>query len=103
MNDTLVKSTIVETLVRNGALEAKALFKRVKKLHGNIDTRFFDRTLMTMELHGLVRVSQAGVFFADLNVFLHSSKHAEFRFNGDSAFVSAVRISPLRKSTMRSA
>ena len=51
-----MQSTIVETLVRNGALEAKALFKRVKKLHGNIDTRFFDRTLMIMELHGLVRV-----------------------------------------------
>lgn len=56
MNDTLVQSTIVETLVRNGALEAKALFKRVKKLHGDIDTRFFDRALMIMELHGLVRV-----------------------------------------------
>ena len=56
MNDTLVQSTIVETLVRNGALEAKVLFMRVKKLHGNIDARFFDRTLMTMELHGLLRV-----------------------------------------------
>ena len=56
MNDTLVQSTIVGTLVRNGALEAKALFKRVKKLHGNIDNRFFDRALMIMELRGLVRV-----------------------------------------------
>ncbi len=56
MNNTLVQSTIVETLGRNGALEAKSLFKHVKKLHGDIDARFFERTLMTMELRGLVRV-----------------------------------------------
>jgi len=56
LNDTLMTSTIVETLGRNGALEAKNLYKRVKKLHGDIDSRFFDRTLMTLELQGIVRV-----------------------------------------------
>jgi DNA-binding HxlR family transcriptional regulator len=56
VNDTLVTSTIVEALERDGALEIKSLFKQVKKLHSDIDNRFFDRTLMTMELHGLVRV-----------------------------------------------
>ena len=56
MNDTLLTSTIVETLGRNGTLEAKSLFKKVKKLHDDIDSRFFDKTLMTMELHGLIRV-----------------------------------------------
>jgi hypothetical protein len=56
LNDTLVTSTIVETLGRNGALEVKSLFKQVKKLHSEIDNRYFDRTLMTMELQGLIRV-----------------------------------------------
>lgn len=56
MNDNLITSTIVESLIRNGALDVKRLFKNVKKLHGNIDNRYFEKTLMTMELQGLIRV-----------------------------------------------
>ena len=56
MNDRLVASTIIETLDRDGALDAEDLFKSVQKLHGDLDMRFFDETLMVLEIQGLIRV-----------------------------------------------
>lgn len=56
MNDRLVITNIVETLGRNGALKMDDLFKSVKKLHGDVERRFFEETLMVLELQGIVRV-----------------------------------------------
>ena len=56
MNDRLIPSTIVEVLDRNGALEVGDLFKSVQKLHSELDRRFFDETLMGLEIQGLIRV-----------------------------------------------
>lgn len=56
MNDRLVTSTIVETLGRNGALNVEDLYKSVKKLHGDMEMRPFNETLMVLELQGLIRV-----------------------------------------------
>ena len=56
MNDRLVATTIVEALGRNGALGVEALYKRVKKIHGDVGGQFYNKTLMTMELQGLIRV-----------------------------------------------
>lgn len=56
VNDRLVPSTIVEVLDRNGALEVEDLFKSVQKLHSELDRRFFEETLMGLEIQGLIRV-----------------------------------------------
>ena len=56
MNDNLIIRSIIETLERNGALDVNDLIKQVKRLHGDMGERFFNRTLMAMELQGLVRV-----------------------------------------------
>jgi len=57
VNDRLVSSTIIEALDRNGALEVEDLYKSVQKLHSDIDRRFFEDTLMRLEIQGLIRVS----------------------------------------------
>jgi len=56
VNDRLVASTIIEALGRNGALEVEDLYKSVQKLYSDIDRRFFEETLMGLEIQGLVRV-----------------------------------------------
>lgn len=56
MNDRLVASTIIEALDRNSALEVEDLYKSVGKLHSDIDRRFFEETLMGLEIQGLIRV-----------------------------------------------
>ena len=56
MNDRLIPSTIVEVLDRNGALEMGDLFKSVQKLHSELDRRFFEETIMGLEIQGLIRV-----------------------------------------------
>lgn len=56
MNDRLVISTVVETLGRNGAQRVEDLYKSVKKLHSDVERRFFEETLMVLELQGLIRV-----------------------------------------------
>ena len=56
VNDRLIPTTIFEALGKSGALTADSLYKRVKKLHGDPGSKFFNDTLMTMELQGLVRV-----------------------------------------------
>jgi hypothetical protein len=56
MNDRLIPTTIVETLDRSGALTVDSLYKRVKKIHGDPGTKFFNDTLMSMELQGLIKV-----------------------------------------------
>ncbi len=33
-----------------------SLYKKIKKLHGDPGSRFFNDTLMTMELQGLIKV-----------------------------------------------
>jgi DNA-binding PadR family transcriptional regulator len=58
VNNRIVVSTIVETLGRNGALTIEELLKNVSKLHNDVDERYLNETLMTMELHGLVSVYQ---------------------------------------------
>jgi len=56
VNDRLVSSTIIEALDRNGALEVEDLYKSVQKLHSDVDRRFFEDTLMRLEIQGLIRV-----------------------------------------------
>ena len=56
MNDRLIPTTIVETLDRSGALTVDSLYKRIKKIHGDPGIKFFNDTLMTMELQGLIKV-----------------------------------------------
>jgi len=56
VNDRLIPTTIVEAIGKGGALTADSLYKRVKKLHGDPGSKYFDDTLMTMELQGLINV-----------------------------------------------
>ncbi len=56
VNDRLIPTTIFEALDKSGTLTADSLYKRVKKLHGDPGTKYFDDTLMIMELQGLVKV-----------------------------------------------
>ena len=58
MNDRLIPTTIVEAIGKGGALTADSLYKRVKKLHGDPGTKYFNDTLMVMELQGLITVSR---------------------------------------------
>ena len=58
MNDKLVTTTIVGALSRNGALKIDDLLKSVQKLHSNVDARYFEETLMIMEIQGLIRVNK---------------------------------------------
>ena len=56
VNDRLIPMTVVEALGKSGVLTVDSLYKRVKKLHGDPGSKFFDETLMTMELQGLIKV-----------------------------------------------
>ena len=56
MNIRLITSAIVEALDRNGAQEMEDLYKTVQKLHDDIDNRFFEETLLSLEIQGLIRV-----------------------------------------------
>jgi len=56
LNNRLVSTTILEALGRNGAQRVDELFKQVQKFHGDLDRRFFDESLMALELQGLVTV-----------------------------------------------
>ena len=56
VNDRLIPTTIFEALDKSGALTSDSLYKRVKKLHGDPGSKYFDDTLMTMELQGLIKV-----------------------------------------------
>ena len=56
MNDRLIPTTIFEALDKSGPLTAGSLYKRVMKIHGDPGNKYFDDTLMTMELQGLVKV-----------------------------------------------
>lgn len=57
MKGRLVQANIVEVLQRDGALRFKELFKAVNKIHKDCDTHSFEKTLMVMELQGLIRVN----------------------------------------------
>ena len=52
----MIPTTIVEALGKTGALTVDSLYKRVKKLHGDPGSKYFDDTLMKMELQGLIKV-----------------------------------------------
>jgi hypothetical protein len=52
----LIPTTIVDALSRSGALTVDSLYNRVKKLHGNPGSKFFNDILMTLELQGLIEV-----------------------------------------------
>jgi len=56
VNDRLIPTTIVEALGKSGALTADSIYKRVKKIHGDTGSKYFDDTLMIMELQGLIKV-----------------------------------------------
>jgi len=56
LNNRLVSTTILEALGRNGAQRVDELFKQVQKFHDDLDRRFFDESLMALELQGLVTV-----------------------------------------------
>lgn len=56
VNIRLITSAIVEALDRNGAQEMEDLYKTVQKLHDDIDNRFFEETLLSLEIQGLIRV-----------------------------------------------
>ncbi len=56
VNNRLIPTTIFEALGKSGALTMDSLYKRVKKLHGDPGSKFFNDTLMTMELQGLIKV-----------------------------------------------
>lgn len=56
VNIRLITSAIVEALDRNGAQEMEDLYKTVQKLHDDIDNRFFEETLISLEIQGLIRV-----------------------------------------------
>lgn len=56
MNDRLIASTIVESLDRDGAQELEDLYKSVQKLHTDLDHKFFEETLMVLEIQGILRV-----------------------------------------------
>ncbi len=61
MNDRLIPTTIFEALDKSGSLTTDALYKRVKKIHGDPGLKYFDDTLMTMELHGIIAVYRMSV------------------------------------------
>lgn len=56
VNIRLITSAIVEALDRNGAQEMEDLYKTVQKLHDDIDNRFFEETLLSLEIQGHIRV-----------------------------------------------
>ena len=56
MNLKLVPSTILETLVRDGALKYDELYKRVEKRYKDLTEGNFERLLMEMEIQGLIKV-----------------------------------------------
>jgi len=58
MDAKLIPSTIVESLGRSGAQEFEELYKAVQKLHSDLNQHEFNRTLMEMEIQGLIRVSR---------------------------------------------
>lgn len=53
----LVASSIIEFLEREGGREEEELYKQVQRLHGDIDRRTFEGILMSLEIQGLIRVS----------------------------------------------
>ena len=58
MDVKLIPSAIVESLQRNRGQEFEELFKAVQKLHSDLNQHDFNRTLMDMEIQGLIRVSR---------------------------------------------
>lgn len=56
MNERLVTSTVVDALGRNGALYLDDLYKKVHKMHSEMEKGKFEEALMLMELQGLIRV-----------------------------------------------
>jgi hypothetical protein len=56
VNGRLIPTTVVEALGRSGALTVDSLYKRVRKLHGDFGSTYFNDVLMTMELQGLIIV-----------------------------------------------
>ena len=58
MDAKLVPSTVVEALGRGGAQEFDDLLKQVQKYQSGINEAEFSKTLMEMEIQGLVRVTR---------------------------------------------
>jgi len=53
----LVASSILDVLEREGAKEEEEVYKQIQRLHGDIDRRVFEELLMSLEIQGLIRVS----------------------------------------------
>ena len=58
MDAKLVPSTVVEVLGRGGAQEFDDLLRQVQKYQGGVNETEFGKTLMEMEIQGLVRVTR---------------------------------------------
>ena len=56
VKERLIAPTVIETLERNGALDAEDLLKSVQKLHGDLDRRVFEEALVGLEIQGLIKV-----------------------------------------------
>ncbi len=53
----LVASSILDILEREGAGEEEEIYKQIQRLYGDIDRRLFEELLMSLEIQGLLRVS----------------------------------------------
>lgn len=56
MNNRKITATIYEKLERNGAIGIKELYKHIMNRHKGIERFPFFRTIMIMELQGLITV-----------------------------------------------
>lgn len=53
----LVASSIIEILEREGAREEEEIYRQIQRIHGDVDRRTFEELLMSLEIQGLIRVS----------------------------------------------
>ncbi len=56
VNKRLLESTIVEMLMKNGALDFPYIFKSLKDRFQDMDESDLNRALMRLEVRGLLRV-----------------------------------------------
>ncbi|HID91094.1 TPA: hypothetical protein EYP44_03940 [Candidatus Bathyarchaeota archaeon] len=53
-------TAVVEVLKRRGAIADKALYKEIRRLYKDLSWREFIRTLMKLEIQGLIHVYATG-------------------------------------------
>ena len=57
MRKILLESAIVEALSQKGSMTDKELHETLKELYGEVDEREFRKTLMRLEVQGVITVS----------------------------------------------